>query len=113
MRNGRQRDRVLYYWKRQKPERKGAKLAKLNPDELAHARYALRHTRAHYGSSEAMADALGVSRTTVAQSAGSYPLSINLVVRLARLVGVSMDAILTGEWPEPRKCPTCGQDWRR
>jgi DNA-binding transcriptional regulator YdaS (Cro superfamily) len=103
--------RILSHWKRQKPEKKGARLGKLSPIEQAHARNALRHTRAQYGSSEALAEALGVSRTTVAQSASSYTVSPELVLRLANLTGVTITAILTGEWPTPRRCPTCGQSW--
>lgn len=35
-------------------------------------------------------------------------VSANLAVRLARILGIGIDDLLAGNWPEPGMCPRCG-----
>lgn len=35
-------------------------------------------------------------------------VSANLAFRLAKVVGVGVDDLLAGRWPEPGSCPRCG-----
>ena len=105
--------KILKHWKREPPKRARRTMVDLTPKQQACVRQAVRFLRRRYGTSEALAGALGVSRTLVAQSAGSYAISINLALRVARLASVPIDDILSGAWPTPRQCPTCGHDWDR
>jgi hypothetical protein len=41
-------------------------------------------------------------------AAGGTAVTPTLALRLARHVGVSMDALLAGEWLPPGTCPHCG-----
>lgn len=84
----------------------------LTPEEMVFAKYALRTVRASYGSAERLGEVLGMSRTTIAQAAGKGRVSPELAFRIATVAGVRLGDILTGKWPKPRICPTCGQPAR-
>lgn len=93
-------------WTRPKKASRGIQLT---PVERMNVKRALRAVRRRYGSSERLAAALGMSRTTVAQAAGNGRVSPELAFGVARVAGVSLGKILEGLWPEPRVCPMCGQ----
>lgn len=40
-------------------------------------------------------------------------VSANLAFRLARVVGIGVDDLLAGKWPEAGSCPRCGYFARR
>lgn len=76
----------------------------LTPAEAGHVRTAARFLRARMGGWRAVAKALHVSRSTVRER--TSPM---LAFRIARLVGVGVDDVLTGRFPDPAVCPHCGQ----
>jgi hypothetical protein len=99
------RETVRWGERRPPPRR----LPSLSDAEQAFVRLALRALRIKYRTAANLARALGMSRTTVAQSIGSYPVSPELAIRSAKLAGVPVSDVLTGAWPGPRVCRTCGQ----
>ena len=95
-------------WKRKRSDRPKRRMVALTDRQRQNARKALRHLRAQHGGQHPLAAALGVSKTTVAQGCGSYPICIELVVRMSRLAGVPLEDILAGELPPIPKCQICG-----
>lgn len=75
----------------------------LTSKEAANVRAAARFLRARMGGWKNVAKALHVDPTTAYKAS-----SPNLAFRLARLVGVGVDDILTGKYPPPGTCPHCG-----
>lgn len=71
--------------------------------EQGHVRNALRFLRLRAGTWEALAKALHASKWTVRGSA-----SASMAVRVARLAGVGVDDVLTGNYPPPGTCAHCG-----
>lgn len=94
-------------WQRAPFAGRRAKVA-LSPAEQAHARIALRELRRHEGSPLALAKVLRVAKTTVDCQCGSTPVTLPMVVRIARVAGVPIGDVLTGVWPF-RVCPACGR----
>jgi hypothetical protein len=75
----------------------------LTAKEAANVRAAARFLRARMGGWANVAKALHVDKRT----AHSAPSPI-LAFRLARVVGVGVDDVLTGKYPPPGTCPHCG-----
>lgn len=75
----------------------------LTAKEAANVRAAARFLRARMGGWKNVAKALHVTRTTAYKAPNPA-----LAFRLARLVGVGVDDVLTGRYPPPGVCPHCG-----
>jgi hypothetical protein len=75
----------------------------LTQAEAANVRIAARFLRAKMGGWANVAKALRVDRTTASRA----PTPI-MAFRLARLVGIGVDDVLTGKFPPPGTCPHCG-----
>jgi len=94
--------------------RKGARSAALSltPDEVRHVRAALHNARRAFGSWACLADAMRVREHLLVMSASTAPSCMipsgALAIRLARVTGVSVEAILTGALNAAGRCPTCG-----
>jgi len=76
----------------------------LTRDEVAHVRTAARFLRARMGGWRNVAKALRLS--TASAKGGASP---TIAMRIARLVGVGVDDVLAGRFPDPSVCPHCGQ----
>jgi hypothetical protein len=77
----------------------------LTDEEVRHVRAAVRGAARSFGSLQNLAAALGVGRKTL--SAKHRPAA-GLAVALARLTGLSLDAMLSGRLTEAGVCPACG-----
>ena len=90
--------------------RMGASLG-LTPEERDNVRRAVRTLCRRYGSASALAVKLKAGRRSVERAMGpSGAPSMSIVLRCARLAGVGVDDMLSGKWPKPGACPTCGRD---
>jgi hypothetical protein len=76
----------------------------LTQAEVAHVRAAARFLRARMGGWVMVAKALRVSKKTARLA--STP---TMALRIARIAGVGVDAVLAGEYPPAGTCPHCGQ----
>lgn len=87
----------------------------LTADEQEHARNALHFLRIKLGSWKAVTRLLHFEHMTVMQAAnGTRTVTASMAFRIAKTLNVSVDAIITGRFPEPGTCPRCGyQDSRR
>ena len=77
----------------------------LTRDEQRHLRAALQNLRRAFGSWPCLADAMGVSLSTLAGSKAGSP---GLALRAARASGMSVEAILSGTVSAAGRCSTCG-----
>lgn len=83
----------------------------LTPEERNNVRRAVRTLCRRYGSASALAPKLRAGLRSVQRAMGARGApSMSIVLRCARLVGVGVDDLLSGKWPKPGACPTCGQD---
>ena len=82
----------------------------LTAEEQANVRRALQVLRRRFGSWAAVAEALHVKVETAKKGGGtnSKP-SVGLALRVTRVAGVPLEDILSGAWPKPGACPTCGR----
>lgn len=87
------------------PPRRGQR-GDLTTEEQAHVKVALRFLRIQHGTWAVLAKAL---RYKVKTMADGRPASARLVLRVARVAGVSVDDVLCGRWPPPGACPHCGR----
>lgn len=84
----------------------------LDPEEQDRVRTALKFLRIQTGSWAALAKILRFSETTLQhQTKLKNPKRVSETVafRVAKLAGVSMDALLRGEYPAKGACPYCGR----
>lgn len=86
---------------------------KLSPDltveETANVLRALRFLRTRCGGWPKASDVLGFSRNSIKQiMKGQKSVSATLTLRVARVVKVPIDDVLTGKFPPPNACPHCG-----
>lgn len=81
----------------------------LTKEEQAHVRTALRFLHRRFGSWEPLSVALGQDDSSLAHVArGDRAVSARLVFRVARLVKVGIDDLISGKYPAPGACPLCG-----
>jgi hypothetical protein len=82
----------------------------LSDVEAIAVRRAILFLRVRHGGPKPLAKALRVNAMTVVRALmpKSKP-SASLVLRVARLAKVPMDAILAGDWPIEGVCPHCGR----
>jgi hypothetical protein len=81
----------------------------LTVQEQEHVRNALIFLRAKLGTWKCVARVLHFEETTLMNAANSKrTITANMAFRLARLVKVKVDDLISGQWPEPGLCPRCG-----
>lgn len=92
------------------PRRKGSRSSALSltDDEVRHLRAALRAAARAYGGLAVLAAVLGTTSNYLAKVHGKRP-SGTLAVRLAKAVGITVEAVLEGKMGEVGRCPTCGR----
>ncbi len=91
--------------------RKGHKPAALTltPEETRHVRAAIRNAARACGGRDVLATALNVPRKTVYEFCkSSRTISGTFAIRLARVMGVSVESILSGTVTDASRCATCG-----
>ena len=73
-----------------------------------HVRNALYFLRAKFGSWRPLARALHYEEQTMVQCANATRgIAAGMAFRVARFVNVTIDALLSGKFPEPGVCPRC------
>jgi hypothetical protein len=97
-------------WTKPRPVDKPRRSSDLTPEEQTHAKAALRQLYRRFGSWTALAEAMQ-AKTSVVKNAVSKRrhVSAGITLRAARVAGVPLEDILTGAWPKPGSCPTCGR----
>jgi len=81
----------------------------LTAQEQGHVRTALKFLRARLGGWRPLAKVLRFGESTVGNiAAGHKAPSVAVAFRIARLVKVPVDDVLTGKFPPPGTCPHCG-----
>ena len=92
------------------PRRRGQRSAPaLTPEQQAKARAALNNLRSAYGGWAPLAAVMGVSVHAVKQSAGgSVAMSGDMLIRLCRAGGLSVDAMLEAKLTSSGRCSSCG-----
>lgn len=94
--------------------RRPSRIAGLSAEEQAHVRRALRVLRLRYGTTLALAEAMGVSVSALGHATRPIrPPSALLAVRVARAAGVPLGRLLVGGFPRPGECPMCGHVTRK
>jgi hypothetical protein len=92
--------------------RKGARSASLflTPDEARHTRAAARAAARAYGGADVLAAVLGVPIRKVREATrpNGRPMSGTFAIRLAKVAGLSVEAVITGKLGEAGRCATCG-----
>lgn len=96
-------------WKREtKPSTRMGK-DRLTPDEQANLRRAMDVLRIRYRSWVKVAVALKTDRTTVTRVLHIRRWATPaFALRVARLLGVPLGDVLSGDWPKAGECPMCG-----
>ena len=92
-------------WKREKSPRAKAK-ADLSPAEQAKTRRALEVLRIRLGTWLKVGEVLQLQRRTFARARRAPNLQVGF--RVARYVGVPLEDLLAGRWPQVGECPLCG-----
>jgi hypothetical protein len=81
----------------------------LTLEEQEHVRNALQFLRVKLGGWRPLMKLLKFEETTLIKSGnGSRTVTASMAFRIARLVGVSVDDLVHGKFPEPGTCPRCG-----
>lgn len=81
----------------------------LTIDEQEHVRAVLQFMRTKLDGWEPLAKLLKFDTTTVLNAGnGRRTVTASMAFRLARIIGVPIDDLITGKWPEPGTCPRCG-----
>jgi DNA-binding phage protein len=97
-------------WKRDKPKTRRVQDEHLDEAEEANVIRAIRFLGERYGGLSPLAREMGAARTTVTRAVGRLRrISPALALRVAKTAGVSLAAVLSGEWPEAGMCPMCGR----
>jgi len=96
-------------WRRPEPAHP-KRSTSLTYAERVNTAAALRFLRLRFGTWQALAEALGVKHETAASYA-CRPKCIGpgMVLRIASVAGVRVDDVLSGAFPAPGTCPTCGR----
>jgi hypothetical protein len=81
----------------------------LTEQEQENGRRALRFLRFRAGGWKPVAEALGFKKKTLTNVSEGDGVSPNMVFRLARLAGVTVEDVLTGRFPPPGACSHCGR----
>lgn len=73
-------------------------------------RVAIKVLKVRFGSNQKLAKQLGVSWGSLSHMLESKRQpSAGVAIRVARVAGASVDAVLAGDWPTPGMCPMCGR----
>lgn len=81
----------------------------LTLEEQEHVRNALQFLRVKLGGWRSLTKLLKFEETTLIKSGnGSRTVTASMAFRIARLVGVSVDDLIHGKFPEAGTCPRCG-----
>jgi len=84
-------------------------MSDLTDKEQRAVRLALRFLRQRAGTWKGLAKGLRYEEHSLQKTAtGKRPVSPALALRVARLAGVGMDDVLSGQWLSGRVCPHCG-----
>src|ERR1700677_3257469 len=97
-------------WKRGRQADETRRSYDLTPQETVNSRAALRFIRARVGGGPKLAKAIGATAKAIEKACGSNSKpSAGMMIRVVRLVGVSVEDVLSGAWPKAGACPYCGR----
>lgn len=98
-------------WRRERPPKTTLRPCELTRAEQHNVRALVVKLRAQYSSWKVLAAALGMNRITLVRAQpGKQAPTVGLALRVARLVKVSVDDVLSGRLGV---CPNCGADLPR
>ena len=81
----------------------------LTREEQEHVRNALHFLRVKLGGWRYLTKLLHFEEMTLIQSGnGTRTVTASMAFRIARVVGVPVDDLIHGKFPEPGTCPRCG-----
>lgn len=90
--------------------RKAQAESDLSGEEQRRVRVALKHIHARLGDWRLVAKVLRYARSTVADTAcGNAAVTASMAFRIARFLGVPIDALINGDFTPPSVCPYCKQ----
>jgi hypothetical protein len=88
---------------------KRTEVGDLTTQEQTNIRTALKFLRGRFGTWELVAKALRFGDSTVGNVIhGHNAASVVVAFRIARLVKVPVDDVISGKFPAPGTCPHCG-----
>ncbi len=99
-------------WYRHPEGKRGVRdvTGRLSPEQRVHVLKALRALEARYGSQRALAEALRMKhKCLVAVLCKARQPQVGHALRVAQLVGGTVDDVLAGRLPGAQACPTCGK----
>jgi hypothetical protein len=83
-------------------------MSDLSDKEQQSVRTVLRFLRVRVGSWASLAAALKVKPCSLEKVASRIPVSVAMAFRVARLVEVPLEELISGRWLPPGACPHCG-----
>lgn len=85
---------------------------KLTSEQANNVRVAIKFLRQRFGTWAALAKAMGVKSQGLQQSVNRLGHAPNAgqAIRAARVACVPVERLLSGLYPPPNSCPTCGRE---
>lgn len=103
--------KVVWRWERKPKQERKPRSWQLTDAEQAHVKDAIRLLRRHMGRRRFGAE-MGIGyRATRHLTESKRRVSAATALRVSRVAGVPMEAVLAGTWRGPEPCRTCGQPW--
>jgi hypothetical protein len=97
-------------WAKPRAQNETRRSDDLTPEETANVRRALRFLRTRVGVAAKLAVMLKVRQKLIDKACGARGRpSAAMAIRLARVAGVSVEEVLTRQWPVDGACPHCGR----
>lgn len=98
------------HWKRPRKPRETEGVNRLSVEEAENVMAALRALHARRGGWKAVARAMRLNKRQMSRFVtGEAPATAGMAIRVAKVAGVTVDAVLSGEFARPEKCPMCGR----
>lgn len=87
-------------------------MSDLTKQEQEHVRRALKYLRARMGKWETVYAALDTDNRAIRQMVAGKEVTASVAFRVARVIGVGVDAVLAGNYAPPGVCPNCGHEFK-
>jgi len=95
-------------WEKSRALTTARRSSDLTLQEQQNVKVAIPFLAKRFGTYRKLSEAMGAQRATVMLAGHSGVVSAGIALRAARVAGVPVEAILTGEWPPSGMCPYCG-----
>ena len=102
--------RARQVWKRPRKPRARETLDRLTPEEAANVAVVVKVLCVRLGTTTNVAKAMQTNPKTIQRAvSGKKQPSAGMAIKAAKLAGVPVDDVLSGEFPKPGSCPMCGR----